>query len=92
MKEQLKESEKQRYEAEVKLEVVQKQMVTLQTDKANLVKDMEQKDKLLKGEVALRKGNSGKLEFIQKELERLRAFEKQFLTLASSLKQGGNAK
>jgi chromosome segregation ATPase len=91
VKEQLKESEKQRHEAGARLEMVQKQVITLETDKAKLLKEMEGKDKLLKGEREVSKVQSGKAVSMLRELEHLRAVKKQFLSLAASLKSGGSS-
>jgi chromosome segregation ATPase len=92
VKEQLKKSENGRNEAETKLKLAQQQATTLEADKAELVKEMAGKDKLLKGESEASKVQSGKLVSMQRELMHLRTFKKQFLNLAASLKSGESSK
>jgi chromosome segregation ATPase len=92
VKGQLQESEQGRHEAEAKLEEMKKQVTTLENEKAKVVEDMELKDKTLEQEQELKKVHLGKLGSMQMELEQLRTFKKQFLSLASSVEGGGSAK
>lgn len=55
MKEQLKDSEKQRHEAEEAADIAKGQVVTLEADIFRLQQDNEMKDKLLEGETEARK-------------------------------------
>jgi chromosome segregation ATPase len=92
LKEQLEKGEKRRQEVWARLGMIQKQVTTLETDKAKLLKETEGKDKLLKGEREASKVQLGKLVSMQRELEHLRAVKKQFLSLAASFKGGESAK
>jgi chromosome segregation ATPase len=92
LKEQLEKTEKRRQEAGLMSDMVQKQVNTLQTDKAKVLKEIEGKEKLLKGEREARVVQLGKVVSMQRELDHLRGFKKQFLSLAASLKGGESSK
>jgi septal ring factor EnvC (AmiA/AmiB activator) len=86
VKEQLKQSEEQRHEAQAMAASSQKEMATLKSGKAELRKELEAQDKLLKWEVGARKESERMGNATTKELRRLRAFKAQFVNLASTLK------
>lgn len=85
VKEQLKRSEASRHHAQAKAEAAQEQVTTLETEKAAMVKEMETKDKLLRGEAKARRVCVQKEKIMVKELDQLRGFKAQFLNLAASL-------
>jgi len=102
VRDQLRDSESQRYQAEAVLETTQKKLAASEIERKRLAeeverlkrtceekdKEIERKAKLLTGEYQARRESTEKIKSMGSELQRLRTYETRMFEMASSYRSG----